>query len=73
MTTLELAKIVHDNKCEINIRSSEIHNFICIYVTARNKDKVAQYAFDMEPTFSDSEEILDYTIKMCISQIKDTK
>lgn len=71
MTTLELAKIVRDSGCEISIRPSEICN--AIYVSARNDDRFVRYGFTMESAFSDLEEVLDYTIKMSIGQVKDIK
>ena len=71
MTTLELAKFVRNSGCEICIRPSEVCN--AVYVIAKNKDKVVQSGFAMESAFSDLEEILDYTIKMSVCQIKDSK
>ena len=71
MTTLELAKIVRDSGCEVNISPSEICN--AVYVTARNKGKIVQYGFAMESAFSDLEEVLDHTIKMSVYQVKDNK
>jgi hypothetical protein len=71
MTTLELAKLVRDSGCEVNISPSETYN--AVYITARNKDKVIRYGFAMESAFSDLEEILDHTIKMAVYQVKDTK
>ncbi len=71
MTTLELAKIVRDSGCEVDVSPSEIYN--AVYVTARNKDKIVQYGFAMESTFSDLEETLDHIIKMSVYQIKDSK
>lgn len=72
MTTLELAKLVRDSGCEVDISPSEMCN--AVYVTARNKDKFARYGFDMtKSAFSDPEEILDWTIKMGIGQVKDIK
>ena len=71
MTTLELAKLVRDSGCEVDISPSEICN--AVYVVARNKDKIVRYGFAMESAFSDTEEILDHTIKMCIHQVKDSK
>lgn len=69
MTTLELAKLVRDSGCEVDISPSGMHNDI--YVTARNKDKVVRYGFAMESVFSDLEKVLDHTIEMCIGQVKD--
>ena len=69
MTTLELAKIVHNSGCEVDISPSETCN--AVYVTARNKDKMVRYGFAMESTFSDLEETLDHIIKMSVYQIKD--
>lgn len=71
MTTFELAKIVRDSGCEVSISPSGVCN--AVYVTARNKDRVVQYGFAMESTFSDLEEVLDYTIKQSVYQIKDNK
>lgn len=71
MTTLELAKLVRDSGCEVDISPSEIHN--AIYVTARNKDKVVKYGCAMENAFSYPEDILDHTIKMSVYQVKDIK
>lgn len=71
MTTIELAKIVRDSGCEVDISPSEMCN--AVYVTARNKDKVVRYGFAMESAFSDLEEELDYIIKMSIYQVKDDK
>lgn len=69
MTTLELAKIVRDSRCEINIAPSEVCN--AVYITAKNKDKVFKSAFSMESAFSDLEETFDYIIKMGVYQVKD--
>lgn len=71
MTTLELAKLVRDSGCEVDISPSEMCN--AVYITARNKDKVVRYGFAMESAFSDLEEVLDHTIKMSVHQIKDNK
>lgn len=71
MTTLELAKLVRDSECEVDIAPSGMNN--AVYVTARNKDKVVRYGFAMESAFSDLEEVLDHTIKMSIGQVKDIK
>lgn len=71
MTTLELAKLVCDSGCEVDISPSEMCN--AIYVTARNKDKIIRYGFAMESAFSDLEEVLDHTIKMSVYQVKDNK
>lgn len=71
MTTLELAKLVRDSGCEVDITPSGMSN--AVYVTARNKDKVIRYGFAMESAFSDLEEVLDHTIKMSIHQVKDSK
>ena len=71
MTTLELAKLVRDSECEVDIAPSGMNN--AVYVTARNKDKVVRYGFAMESAFSDLEEVLDHTIEMCIGQVKDIK
>lgn len=70
MTTLELAKLVRDSGCEVDISPSAMHNVVD--VAARYKDKFAGHRVDMmKSAFSDPEEILDYTIKMCIHQVKD--
>ena len=71
MTTLELAKLVRDSGCEVDISPSEMCN--AVYITTRNKDKVVRYGFAMESAFSDLEEVLDHTIKMSVHQIKDNK
>lgn len=71
MTTLELAKLVRDSECEVDIAPSEMGN--AVYVTARNKDKVVRYGFAMESAFLDLEEILDYTIEKCVGQVRDFK
>ncbi len=71
MTTLELAKLVRDSGCEVDISPSEMCN--AVYITARNKDKVVRYGFAMESAFSDPEEVLDHTIKVSVHQIKDNK
>ena len=69
MTTLELAKLVRNSGCEVDISPFGTYN--AVYVTARNKDKVVRYGVDMESVFSDPEEILDYTIEKCVGQVKD--
>ena len=70
MTTLELAKLVRDSGCEVDIGPSTMHN--AVLVTVRNKDNFAGNKIDMtQSRFSDIEEILDYTIKMCIHKVKD--
>ena len=70
MTTLELAKLVRDSECEVDIAPSGMHN--AIDVTARYKDKFAGHRVDMaQSRFSDIEEIIDWTIEMCIHQVKD--
>lgn len=71
MTTLELAKIVRDSGCEVDISPSEMCN--AVYVTARKNDRNVQYGFAMESAFSDLEETLDYVIKMSVYQVKDSK
>lgn len=71
MTALELVKIVRDNGCEIDISPSEMCN--AVYITARNGSKNVRYGFDIESSFSDLEEALDYTIRMSVRQVKDGK
>ena len=71
MTTLELAKIVRDSGCEVDISPSEMYN--AVYVTARYKDKAVRHGFAMESAFSDIEEVLDNTIKMSVYQVMDSK
>lgn len=71
MTTLELAKLVCNSGCEVDISTSEMHN--AVYVAARNKDKIYRSGFDMESTFSDAEDMLDHIIKMCVYQVEDDK
>ena len=69
MTTLELAKIVRNSGCEVNISPSEMYN--AVYVTTRNKDKMIRYGFAMESTFLDLQEALDHLIKKSVYQLKD--
>ena len=72
MTTLELAKLVRDSGCEVDIGPSAMHNAVC--VTVRNKDNFAGNKIDMaQSRFLDIEEIIDWTIKMCISKVKNTE
>lgn len=72
MTTLELAKLVRDSGCEVDISPSEMHN--AVVVTVRNKGNFAGNKIDLtQSRFSDIEEILDWTIKMCIHQVKDNR
>ena len=70
MTTLELAKLVRDSGCEVDIGPCAMHN--AVTVTVRNKDNFAGNKIDMtQSRFSDIEEILDWTIRMCIHQVRD--
>ena len=71
MTTLELAKLVRNSGCEVDISPSEMGNAVCI--TARNKNKFARHEFDIISSLSDPEEMLDYTIKMSVHQVRDFK
>lgn len=71
MTILELAKLVRDSGCEVDISPSGVCN--AVYVTARNKDKVAKFIFDTLQGLSDPEKIIDHTINMAIYQVKDIK
>ena len=71
MTTLELAKLVRNSGCEVDISPFGTYNVVC--VTVRNKDKVVRYGVDIESVFSDPEKILDYTIEKCVGQVRDFK
>ena len=72
MTTLELAKLVRDSGCEVDIGPSAMHN--AVVVTVRNKSNFAGNRVDMtQSRFSDIEEIIDWTIEMCIHQVKDNR
>lgn len=68
MTTLELAKIVRDNGCEIRI-SPCIGN--AIYIDVRNSEKAVRYGVELVYGLTDPEKTIDYTIDKCVYQIKD--